>query len=367
MAEETRRKSVVLRIMVAVAVLLLMAGGAFGYWYHFMRGVVYSDDARFGGHLVDLAPELAGTLQEVQVREGERVRMGQALFRLNPAVPVAVLAQREAARKSAEAQIAVAQARYERALHGYLPEEIRVAEATLKRSAAERELAQLEFQRADELRQKGVVAQEQLDRAKTACSVADHAYAQSAESLALLQRGTREEDVAAAKSQVEAAEGALKEAEEAVARAKLDVERSTIVAPFDGLVARRWLDPGAMVQPGQPVLTVFDPSTLRVDANIEERFLCRVAIGDEVDISVDAYPSLHLKGHVQDILQATNSKFSLIPAEGVAGTYIKVTQRVPLRIAVDLPTDLCIGPGFSVEVRIREGSAARLSAQVASQ
>ena len=97
---------------------------------------------------------------------------------------------------------------------------------------------------------------------------------------------------------------------------------------------RRWLDPGAMPLASQPVVSMFDPATLRVDANIEEKYLHDVAIGDEVDISVDAYPALHLKGRVTEILRATNSEFSLIPAEGVSGTFIKVTQRVPLRISV---------------------------------
>jgi membrane fusion protein (multidrug efflux system) len=104
-------------------------------------------------------------------------------------------------------------------------------------------------------------------------------------------------------------------------------------------------------------VTVFDPATLRVDANIEEKYLGEIALNDQVDILVDAYPGLHLKGRISDILRATNSQFSLIPSEGVSGTFIKVTQRVPLRIAVATPADLPIGPGLSVEVRIRVGTA----------
>ena len=107
----------------------------------------------------------------------------------------------------------------------------------------------------------------------------------------------------------------------------------------------------------QPVVSMFDPTTLRVDANIEEKYLHNVAIGDAADISVDAYPALRLHGRVTEILRAANSEFSLIPAEGVSGTFIKVTQRVPLRIAVTAPPDLAIGPGLSVEVRIHSGTS----------
>jgi len=98
---------------------------------------------------------------------------------------------------------------------------------------------------------------------------------------------------------------------------------------------------------------VMDPSTLHVAANIKEKALDKIAVGDEVIISIDAYPGVRLTGRVTSILRATNSQFSLIPAEGVSGTYIKVAQRVPLRIAVEVPPDLEVGPGLSVEVRIR--------------
>jgi membrane fusion protein (multidrug efflux system) len=116
----------------------------------------------------------------------------------------------------------------------------------------------------------------------------------------------------------------------------------------------------------QPVISMFDPSTLRVDANIEEKDLVDVAIGDTADVSVDAYPSLRLHGRVTEILRATNSEFSLIPAEGVSGTFIKVTQRVPLRIALTVPPELALGPGLSVEVRIRSGTAKRNSPEPAA-
>jgi membrane fusion protein (multidrug efflux system) len=120
---------------------------------------------------------------------------------------------------------------------------------------------------------------------------------------------------------------------------------------------RRWIDPGAMPLPSQPVISMFDPATLRVDANIEEKYLGEVAIGDAADVSVDAFPSLRLHGRVTEILRAANSEFSLIPAEGVSGTFIKVTQRVPLRIALTVPPELAFGPGLSVEVDIHSGTS----------
>ena len=176
--------------------------------------------------------------------------------------------------------------------------------------------------------------------------------------LKLLRSGTRTEDLAAAKAQVDSAKARLSAATAAVAQAKVNIERCTIKAPFAGIVAREWRQRGATVAPGTPVLTLLDPATLHVAANIDERDLDQVQPGDAVAISVDAFRNVQLHGHVETILRATNSKFGLIPSEGVSGTFIKVTQRVPLRITLEgLPPDLELSPGLSVEVRIRADSA----------
>ena len=140
-------------------------------------------------------------------------------------------------------------------------------------------------------------------------------------------------------------------------RARADLEHCFIKAPFDGWVVRRWLDPGAATPLTQPVVSLFDPATLRVDANVEEKHLHEIRIGDEAEITVDAFPDLRLIGRVVEILRATNSQFSLIPSEGVSGTFIKVTQRIPLRISVVAPPELPLGPGLSVEVKIRLGTS----------
>jgi multidrug resistance efflux pump len=326
-----------------------------------MRGIVYSDDARFGGHLVDLAPEINGRLIEVAVREGQFIQKGAIVFRLDPAIPQAALNQAEASLVSAKATLASSEALYQKALSGNRPEEIKAAEATVKRLQYEAELARLDFERNQVLFKRNTVSQDNLDRARTAYESARQSRENAAQNLILLQQGTRKEDIAAAKAAVELARSRVTEAEAAVESARGNLARCIVKAPFDGWGVRRWLDPGAMPLASQPVVSMFDPSTLRVDANIEEKYLQDVAIGDKVDISVDAYPALHLQGRLMQILRATNSEFSLIPAEGVSGTFIKVTQRVPLRISVTAPTDLPLGPGLSVEVRIHSGTATALA------
>jgi membrane fusion protein (multidrug efflux system) len=357
-ANSARRRR---RILLGICALAVIAAGVLGYWYLFMRGIVYSDDARFAGHMVDLAPEINGRLIEVAVHEGQFIHKGAIVFRLDPSIPQAALNQAEASLVSAKANLASNEALYQKALNGNRPEEIKAAEATVKRLQNEEELARLDFERDQVLFKRNTVSQDSLDRSRTAYESARQSRESAVQNLILLQQGSRREDIAAAKAAVELARSRVTEAEAAVESARGNLARCTVKAPFDGWAVRRWLDPGAMPLASQPVVSMFDPFTLRVDANIEEKYLHDVAIGDKVDISVDAYPALHLQGRLTQILRATNSEFSLIPAEGVSGTFIKVTQRVALRISVTAPMDLPLGPGLSVEVRIHSGTSTRIA------
>ena len=346
-------------IWIGLGVLAALALGIAGYWFFFMRGTVTTDDARFGGHLVDLAPEIYGRIVEITVHEGQSVRQGDIVFRIDPSSAEAAAQQAEATLVSARASFASAQAKYEKAINGSRPEEIHAADATLKRLQNQEELARLELARAENLTKTGASAQDALDNSRSAFESARQSRENAAQNLALLQQGSRVEDVAAAKADVALADSRIAEATAALAHARSELEHYTLRAPFEGWVVRRWLDAGATPIPGQAVVSLFDPATLRVDANIEEKYLYKIQIGDAADLAIDAYPDLHLKGRIVEILRGTNSEFSLIPAEGVAGTFIKVTQRVPLRLAVTAPPELPIGPGLSVEVTIRCGTAAK--------
>jgi len=345
-------------LRMGIMILATMAAVTFAYWFIFMRGIVYTDDARIGGHMVDVSPEISGRLIEVAVHEGLFVHKGAVVFRLDPAMPDSSLKQAEAKLLSARATLDSSESIYQRALNGSRPEEIRAGEATAGRLQTEEAMAQLEYDRASALYKDRAVTQDTLDRARAAFEADRQSLENANENLILLRKGPRAEDIAAAKAAADLAQSRVAEASAAVDNARSDLARCTVRAPFDGWVVRRWLDPGAMPMTAQPVISMFDPATLRVDANIEEKDLHDVAIGDTADISVDAFPALRLQGRVSEILRAANSEFSLIPAEGVSGTFIKVTQRVPLRIAVSgAPPDLALGPGLSVEVRIHSGSA----------
>lgn len=335
-----------------IGFLLVLAMAAGSYWFFFARGIVSSDDARIDGDLVDIAPQVGGRLTEVRGAEGATVRAGEVLFVLDRNPLTAAMAKAEADEKSARADLLAAQAEYSKAVRGSRPEEIRVAEAIEQKTVTALKLARENRDRIERLYNQNSVSASEYDKARTAYEAAQKDNEEAINRLQILRQGSRQEDLDAAGANVETRKARLSGAQAVLQQARVNLDFTEIRAPFDGVIVRKWESSGAVVQAGKPVLTLFDPSTLHVDANIEEKNLGKIAVGDAVDISVDAYPGLNLKGQVERIVPAANSKFSFIPAEGVSGTYIKVAQRVMIRIAVSCPVDLYIGPGLSVEVSI---------------
>ncbi len=345
-------------LTVAIALLVVLGVGGGGYWLAFMRGIVFSDDARIAGDLVDIAPRVGGLVTALRVHEGDAVQKDEVLFELDNSAYTAAQERAQAAVAAAQARLDMARAENDKALHGPRSAEIRIAVAAKESAEAQSRLATTSWERAKILFEKGVLSDPDRLQAQTAWERATRSLAEAEDRLNLLYQGTRSEDLTSAHANVERAEADLAAARANAAQAQLDLEHTQVRAPFRGVVVRKWRDPGATVGVGTPVLTLLDPSTLHVAANINEKDLAGIRVGDKVDVTVDAYPDVTLPGRVRTILQATNSQFGLIPAEGVTGTFVKVAQRVPLRIALDSPPDkMQLGPGLSVEIRVHTGSA----------
>ena len=345
------------RIGAAVGFLVLVGAGIAGYWYLFLKGIVSSDDARIAGVLVDVSPQIGGNITEVHVQEGDSVHADQVLFALDKTALRANLQRANALVAAAEARLQAAQAENDKALHGPRAAEIRVALAAKESADEAAQLAESEWNRAKRLNEQNIVTGADEQRARTGWNRAKLAQQEANDQVRLLRQGTRVEDIAASRARVAGAEADLTSAQAAVEQAQINLDYADVTAPFDGVVVRRWRDPGTTVAPGTPVVTLLDPSTLHVEANIEENHLGEIAVGDRVRISIDAYPDVELHGRVTTILRATNDQFSLIPSEGVSGTYIKVTQRIPVRISLERPpSGVELSPGLSVVVDVIVGS-----------
>ena len=216
------------KIQAGIAVLAVIAAGVFGYWFIFMRGIVFTDDARFSGHLVDLAPEINGRLIDVAVHEGMFVRKGTVVFRLDPAMLEAALNQAEASLTSARANLGLSEALYEKTVNGSRPEEIRAAEATVKRLQDEEEMAGVELERTQALFKGSAVSKDDLDRARTAFESAQQSRENAGQNLSVLQEGSRKEDIAAAKAAVELARSRIAEVSATVENARRNLARCTV-------------------------------------------------------------------------------------------------------------------------------------------
>ena len=346
------------RILIGLLVFAVVATGAGAYWYFFMRGLVKTDDARLSGRMVDVSPQVPGQIETLLVRAGDHVTKGELLFTLDKSMYQANVTAAKAAVATAMAGAELARDQLEKAVHGPRKAEIDAARASERGLDAQLELAKSTLERDQNLFSQNAITKVALDQARTQYESAEAAREQAAERLRLLEQGTRSEDIDAARTAVKVAEAKVEQANAAQDTALVALDHTSVVAPRSGIVVRRWLEPGSATAPGRAVLTLFDPSTIRIDANIEEKDLAGVAVGDVVDIDVDAYPGLHLEGRVSQILQATNSEFSLVPAEGVSGTFIKVAQRIPIRVKILAPpANLPLGPGLSVELKIHTGSA----------
>ncbi|MDD2717086.1 MAG: HlyD family secretion protein [Candidatus Wallbacteria bacterium] len=344
-------------ILIAVCLLLAMAIFAFFYWFFFMYGIVYSDDARIEGEMIDLSPHFSGDLVQIAVREGDMVKKDQLLFELDRKPLEVALLKSKADLAAAKAGLAVAQAQYDKAFNGPLTDEIRISKAAMDQADAQFKQVGNDWQRIKVLSDKQVISDSERDKARTLLETSQQAYESAKSKLELLKKGTRSEELRMAEATLQLREAEVGAAEASVQQAEVNLGYVGTLAPFDGVVTRRWRDPGSMVMAGTPILSLLDPKSLYIAANVEERYLSCVAVNDRTDVSVDAYPDLKLTGRVTKILAAANSQFSLIPSEGVSGTFIKVSQRVPIRIKLDtIPAEL-VGPGLSVVVHIHIGSS----------
>jgi membrane fusion protein (multidrug efflux system) len=293
------------RVVIPAAILLLVAAGGYWYYYTQIRGFNATDDAFVDGNRVSISARILGRIVTLNADEADTVRQGASIVRLDDADLKAQEAQSAAALDDARQAAALADVNADRAVD--------------------------DFNRAEKQFKTSVIPLEQFEHAKSA--------------------------LAAARTQQKMSKSRI-----ATAQAQLNVVRTSllntdIAAPMDGVVAKRYALPGDVVQPGQPILSVYDLNSLWVTANFEETKINSLRLGDVVEISVDAYPDTLWHGRVMQFGASTASQYALIPPNNASGNFTKVTQRIPVKIAIDRSTTSSSArrllPGMSVEVRVR--------------
>jgi membrane fusion protein, multidrug efflux system len=347
---------ITLVILSLVVVILLVLGII--YWLH-ARQFQSTDDAFVDTHLVRLAPRISGRVEEVLVEDNQNVSAGQVVIRIDSRDQQASLDQAQAQKAQAEAQIAQAQATLDQNAA-----QVRVAEATYTQnlaqaasSAAQATNAARDLVRYQTL--KGVnpvaVSQQQLDQAQSqaqstaanrdaALRQADAARRQIAATQA--QAGTARAQIAAGQAQVAAADAQIRSAQ-------LQLSYTDVKAPEAGTVAQRSVAIGNYVNAGAQIMAIV-PLRTWITANFKETQLAHMRAGQPATVHVDACPDADLNGHVDSIQHGSGQAFGLLPPENATGNFVKVVQRVPVKILIDhTPPDCPLGPGLSVEPKVK--------------
>ena len=337
-------------MLIIGAVLAIVALG-WGYkTLSFARSHVETDNAQVDGHITPIAPKVQAFVNQVLVEENQVVKQGDTLVKLDPRDLQLKLAQAEADYATAltavgtrtragatQAQFAASQA------------QAQSAQATVSSAEAALRKATSDLERVKGLAAQKIVPAQQLDASQAAYDAA-RANLDAAQRTA----SSLTSQVSASGAAVGAAQARLASAQAAVENARLQLSYTAIISPVSGTVARRAVEPGALVSIGQTLMSVIPDSGVWVTANLKETQLAGVDVGDSATFTVDAYGNQEFKAHVESVSPATGARFALLPPDNATGNFTKVVQRVPVRLKVDGPADPAhpLRPGMSVVATI---------------
>ena len=314
-------------------------------WWLNARNYENTDDAFIDAHMVRIASQIAGRITRVDVEDNQLVQPGKSLIEIDAADPQSQLDQTIAQETQAETQltqartqIRVAEANYQQALST-------IAGAEAQAQNAQRELAR--YRQLANINPQAV-AQQQMDQADAqARNTAAQRDAAQKQAQALADQR------AGAEAQAKGAEAQLNSLKAKVAQSRISVGYTRIVSPISGHVAQRNTAVGNYVTPGQQMMAIV-PLQIWVTANFKETQLAYMRPGQPVQILVDACPNADIRGHVDSIQRAAGQAFGLLPPENATGNFVKVVQRVPVKIVLDaVPRDCPLGPGMSVEPTVK--------------
>lgn len=339
-----------LRLTIINLLLFTAVGGVF-VWairsYYHMGESNYTNDAQIDAFISPINTRVGGYIKEIRFKEHQHVKKGDTLLIIDDSELKTQLAQAEAAYMTATASKSMTSSSI-----NTVGNNVNVVDANIASAKARLLNAEVNFKRFQRLLAEESVTQQQYEQVKTEYD------AQSAQFEALLnQRKTSNLSIVEVGKRLEVNAAEIKRAEAALEMAKLNISYAVITAPADGVVGRRVLNEGQLIQPGQPVASLVRSNSKWVTANFLEKQLDKVKIGQKLDIKVDALDGKSYEGVVAAISEATGSRYSAIPVDNSTGNFVKVQQRIPIRIefsdankAADLEM---LRVGMNVEVSLK--------------
>jgi membrane fusion protein (multidrug efflux system) len=387
--------------MIAALVVLLAAG--VGVWWWLTRHRESTDDAQVDAHVTQIAARVGGTVLDVPVHDNQEVEAGTVLAQIDPrdyevaiAKARAELADAEATAIAAQSNVPItatsassgvstAQGSVEQARSIVQASEKEIEAAKARLSAAQARLREAEanatrtsrdVERLRGLLAKDEVSQQQFDAAVAAAeggkAATDTARSQIAEAEAGIRMAesrqvqarageqqaaaglrtaqTGPDQVAATRARAASAQARVEQAKATLAQAELNLQYTTVKAPARGIVSKKSVNPGQVVQNGQPLMALVQSGDVWITANFKETQLADMRPGQKATVEVDAFDGRTFQGHVDSIAAATGARFSLLPPENATGNFVKVVQRVPVKIVLDANQDPehLLRPGMSV-------------------
>lgn len=323
--------------------IILAVGGAFGFkWWIKGQTHITTDNAFVEAHIHSISARIPGIVRNVAVRDNQFVKKGDLIVELDPTDYQARVANATAAMNMARNETSGEYAKVD------------AARTAVSLAKVKLEQANTDLRRGKALFAKEVVPKEQMDRLETAYKVAAMEKRQAEETLhraeaelGLIGTGSKDAKVAQKMAQFDEAE--------------LNLSYTKIYSPADGYITRKSVEAGNYIQPGQPLMALVKLEDSWVTANYKESQLTHVKPGQKVEFNVDAYPGQTFRGTVDSIMAGTGAAFSLLPPENATGNYVKVVQRIPIKIVVDKNSDpghhLRIGMSVVPSIIIERGLA----------
>jgi membrane fusion protein (multidrug efflux system) len=325
------------RLALMLVVPLLLFSAAIAYYYANL-GFTSTDNAYIRQDKISISAEVGGIIVDVAVRENQRVAAGDLLFRIDPKpFELAVL--------EAKAAMASAAARYEQLQTSYSISHINIESAQEEVAYFERE-----YQRQRDLDKTSVTSQ-------SALRAAEHALSQARSRLASAKADAEEARVALSSGNSDSGEyPALQAAKVQFEKAQLNLSRTEVRSPVSGIISQMdRLQIGQLMMQGLPSVSIVNTDRSWVEANFKETDLNQLRVGQVAIMELDTYPDMELRGKIESIGAGTGSEFSILPAQNANGNWVKVTQRVPVRISIDSKPARPLIAGLSVDVRISTG------------
>jgi membrane fusion protein, multidrug efflux system len=332
MKSETKKIRFKVYIPLAIVIFTVLTGA--WYWYNDYTKYITTDDAHIDADIVNIGSKILGRISDIYCAEGDFVKQGTLLTELDSSDLISQRNQSLTLKVQAIANMAQAEAKYNSDLKS-----IRVLEINLEKASDD-------LKRAKSQSDGGVITAEQFDHIKKAWETASAQLEASRAQLAVT------------KSMISTASASVESADAQVKVLDTQLRNTRLYAPADGVIAKRWLLPGDVVQPGQSVLTLTINKNLWVVAFLEETKISDIRQGQEVKFTLDAFRGVKFSGKVFLIGSTTASVFSLIPANNASGNFTKVTQRIPVRISIESAdnnkdiSSLNIVSGMSAVVKI---------------